>query len=116
MHAYAELQALSCFSFRRAASQPGELVRRAAELGYRAVAITDECSMAGIVRAWEAARECGIKLIVGSELRTTDGLHLVLLAPDQAAYGQICRLITIARRRAKKGGYQLERGDLEQDL
>src|SRR6056297_1512518 len=116
MHAYAELQTLSCFSFRRAASQPGELVRCAAELGYRAVAITDECSMAGIVRAWEAARECGIKLIVGSELRTTDGLHLVLLAPDQAAYGQICRLITIARRRAKKGGYQLERGDLEQDL
>ena len=116
MHAYAELQALSCFSFRRAASQPGELVRRAAELGYRAVAITDECSMAGIVRAWEAARECGIKLIVGSEVRTTDGLHLVLLAPDQEAYAQICRLITTARRRAKKGSYQVERGDLEQEL
>jgi len=116
MHAYAELHALSCFSFRRAASQPGELVRRAAELGYRAIAITDECSMAGIVRAWEAARNCGIKLIVGSELRTADGLHLVLLAPDQAAYAQICRLITTARRRADKGAYKLERGDLEQDL
>ena len=116
MHAYAELHALSCFSFRRAASQPGELVWRAAELGYRAIAITDECSMAGIVRAWEAARDCGIKLIVGSEVRTTDGLRLVLLAPDQAAYAQICRLITTARRRAKKGVYQLERGDLEQDL
>jgi len=116
MHAYVELQALSCFSFRRAASLPGELVRRAAELGYRAIAMTDECSMAGIVRAWEAARECGIKLIVGSEVRTADGLHLVLLAPDQAAYAQICRLITTARRRAKKGDYQLERGDLEQDL
>ena len=89
---------------------------RAAELGYRAIAITDECSMAGIVRAWEAARDCGIKLIVGSEVRTTDGLRLVLLAPDQAAYAQICRLITTARRRAKKGVYQLERGDLEQDL
>ena len=116
MHAYAELQALSCFSFRRAASQPAELVRRAAELGYSAIAITDECSMAGIVRAWEAARECGIKLIVGSDLRTVDGLHLVLLAPDQPAYAQICRLITTARRRATKGRYKLERGDLEQDL
>jgi len=116
MHAYAELHALSCFSFRRAASQPGELVQRAAGLGYKAVAITDECSMAGIVRAWEAARACGIKLIVGSEVRTTDGLHLVLLAPEQAAYAQICRLITTARRRANKGGYRLERGDLEQDL
>jgi len=113
---YAELHALSCFSFRRAASRPGEIVRRAAELGYRAIAITDECSMAGIVRAWEAARECGIKLIVGSEVRTADGLHLVLLAPDQAAYAQICRLITTARRRAEKGGYKLERGDLEQGL
>jgi len=113
---YAELHALSCFSFRRAASRPGEIVRRAAELGYRAVAITDECSMAGIVRAWETARECGIKLIVGSEMRTTDGLHLVLVAPDQAAYAQICRLITTARRRADKGRYRLERGDLDKDL
>ncbi|MEX2499773.1 MAG: error-prone DNA polymerase [Wenzhouxiangellaceae bacterium] len=116
MCAYAELHALSCFSFRRAAAQPGELVRRAAELGYRAIAITDECSMAGIVRAWEAARECGIKLIVGSEIRTRDGLHLVLLAPDQAAYAQICRLITMARRRTDKGQYRLERGDLDKDL
>ncbi|MBS3744023.1 MAG: error-prone DNA polymerase [Wenzhouxiangellaceae bacterium] len=116
MPVYAELHALSCFSFRRAASHPGELVRRAAELDYRAIAITDECSMAGIVRAWEAARGCAIKLVVGSEMRTDDGLHLVLLAPDQTAYAQICRLITIARRRAGKGRYRLQRSDLEQDL
>ena len=114
--AYAELHARSNFSFRRGASHPGELVRRAVELGYRAVAVTDECSMAGIVRAWEAARETGAHLIVGSELRTVDGLELVLLAPDQAAYAQICRLITRARRRAGKGGYRLERGDLDDDL
>ncbi|MGK7294409.1 MAG: error-prone DNA polymerase [Candidatus Wenzhouxiangella sp. M2_3B_020] len=114
--AYAELHARSNFSFRRGASHPGELVRRAAELGYRALAITDECSMAGIVRAWEAARECRLRLIVGSELRTVDGLHLVLLAPDQAAYGRICSLITRARRRAEKGSYRLERGDLESGL
>jgi len=113
---YAELHARSNFSFRRGASHPGELVGRAAELGYRAIAITDECSMAGIVRAWEAARECDIQLIVGTELRTTDGLELVLLATDQAAYGRICRLITRARRRAAKGRYRLERGDLERGL
>ncbi|MDT8449301.1 MAG: error-prone DNA polymerase, partial [Wenzhouxiangellaceae bacterium] len=113
---YAELHALSNFSFRRAASHPGELVRRAHELGYRAIALTDECSMAGIVRAWEAARECGIGLVVGSEFRTVDGLKLVLLAPDQPAYGRICRLITTARRRAAKGEYRLERGDLDRGL
>ena len=113
---YAELHARSNFSFRRGASHPAELVRRAAELGYRAIAITDECSMAGVVRAWEAARECAIRLIVGTELRTGDGLAVVLLAPDQAAYAQICRLITRARRRAPKGSYRLERGDLERDL
>ena len=109
---YAELHALSNFSFRRAVSHPGELVARAAELGYRAIAITDECSMAGIVRAWEAAREHGIRLVVGSEFRTVDGLHLVLLARDQPSYARICRLITTARRRAAKGEYRLERGDL----
>jgi error-prone DNA polymerase len=114
--AYAELHARSNFSFRRGASHPGELVRRAAELGYSALAVTDECSMAGIVRAWEAARETGVHLIVGSELRTDDGLTLVLLAPDQSAYAQICRLITRARRRADKGAYRLERSDLERDL
>ncbi len=113
---YAELHARSNFSFRRGASHPGELVRRAHELGYRAIAITDECSVAGIVRAWEAARECGIRLIAGSEMRTTDGMRLVLLAPDMRAWSQLCRLITTARRRAGKGCYRLERSDLEQDL
>jgi len=113
---YAELHALSNFSFRRAASHPRELIERAHVLDYRALALTDECSMAGIVRAWEAARETGLKLIVGSEMRTGDGLHLVLLAPDAAAYSQLCRLITTARRRAGKGRYILERADLDAGL
>jgi hypothetical protein len=65
--AYAELHCLSNFSFLRGASQPAELVQRAAELGYEALALTDECSVAGVVRAWEAAREHGLKLIIGSE-------------------------------------------------
>ncbi len=109
---YAELHALSAFSFRRACSEPGALVRRAAELGYRALAITDECSLAGVVRAHEAAREVGLPLIVGSECRFGPELTLVLLAPSQAAYSQLSRLITLARRRADKGQYQLRLDDL----
>jgi error-prone DNA polymerase len=113
---YAELHALSAFSFRRSAAQPGELVERAVALGYRALAITDECSMAGVVRAHEAARECGLQLIVGTEIIVDEGPHLVLLAPNQAAYTQICRLITTARRRAGKGAYRVLWEDLEKGL
>ncbi len=113
---YAELHCISNFSFLRGASHPGELVYQAYNLGYSALAITDECSMAGIVRAYEAAKECGLKLIVGSEFRTPDEMHVVLLAPTQAAYAQICKLITTARRRAEKGQYQLSRSDLGSGL
>ena len=76
---YAELHALSSFSFLRGASQPEELVAQAALLGYRALAITDECSLAGVVRAHVAAKEHGLALIIGSELRCADGLKLVAL-------------------------------------
>ncbi|MCP5144274.1 MAG: error-prone DNA polymerase [Gammaproteobacteria bacterium] len=103
--AYAELHCLSNFSFLRGASHPEELVRRAQALGYRAVALTDECSMAGVVRAHAAAEECGMHLIIGSELRLVDGTHLVLLAPEYPAYRALCTLITRARRRAEKGHY-----------
>ncbi len=113
---YAELHALSAFSFRRSAARPEALVERAAECGYSALAITDECSMAGVVRAHEAAREHGLRLIVGSEFRLEDDSRLVLLAPTRAAYAQICRLITITRRRAGKGSYRLEPEDLEAGL
>jgi error-prone DNA polymerase len=109
---YAELHCLSNFSFLRGASHPGELVYQAYNLGYTALAITDECSMAGIVRAYEAAKECGLKLIVGSELHTVDDLHVVLLAPTQRAYAQLCRLITNARRKTSKGEYQISKGEL----
>ena len=108
---YAELHCLSNFSFLRGASHPEELVERAAELGYAALAITDECSVAGVVRAHVAARERGLKLIVGSEFRLDDGLRCVLLATDRRGYGQLCRLITRARRAAPKGQYRLERED-----
>ncbi len=102
---YAELHCLTNFSFLRGASHPEELVARAAELGYAALAITDECSVAGVVRAHLAARERGLKLIVGSEFRLDDGLRCVLLATDRRGYGQLCRLITRARRAAPKGSY-----------
>ncbi len=111
---YAELHCLSNFSFLRGASRPEELVERAAKLGYAALAITDECSVAGVVRAHVAAREHGLKLIVGAEFRLEDGLRCVLLARDRAGYGRLCRLITRGRRAAKKGEYRLCRHDFEE--
>jgi error-prone DNA polymerase len=109
---YAELHCISNFTFLRGASHPAELVKRAAKLGYAALAITDECSVAGIVRAHVAAREVGLKLIVGAEFRLADGLHLVLLAMNREGYGQLCELITRGRRAAAKGGYRLEQADV----
>jgi len=111
--AYAELHCISNYSFLRGASHPEELVMQAAKLGYRAIAITDECTMAGIVKAHVAAKEHGIKLIIGSEFQLDDDLLLVLLAPNRTGYGQICNLITLARRRAEKGMYRLALKDLE---
>jgi error-prone DNA polymerase len=113
---YAELHCLSNFTFLRGASHPAELVTQAAALGYRALALTDECSVAGVVRAWEAAREHELALIVGSEFTLADGLRLVLLATDRAAYGRLCALITRGRRQAEKGHYRLTRDDLESGL
>ncbi|WP_207061037.1 error-prone DNA polymerase [Motiliproteus sp. SC1-56] len=109
---YAELHCLSNFSFLRGASHPEELVARALALEYRALALTDECSVAGVVRAWEAARGTALQLIIGSEFRL-EGETLVLLAPDRRAYAQLCTLISNARRRASKGSYQLEWQDFD---
>lgn len=103
--AYAELHCLSNFTFLRGASHPEELVRRADELGYAGIALTDECSLAGIVRAHMAARELQIRLLVGSEFRCQDGLNFVALAPNRAAYAALCELITRSRRQAVKGEY-----------
>ena len=116
MTAYAELHCISNFSFLRGASHPGELVNEAANLGYSALALTDECSMAGVVRAHQEAKQRNLSLIIGSEFHSTHNLHLVLLAPSQAAYAQICQLITLARSAAKKGTYQLSRNQLESGL
>ncbi len=111
--AYAELHALSNFSFQRGASSAAELFERAARLGYSALAITDECSLAGIVRALEASEASGVALIVGTEVQLDDGPKLVLLAGSQRAYSSICELITRGRRRSAKGAYALTRADVE---
>ncbi|TDJ46352.1 MAG: DNA polymerase III subunit alpha, partial [Gammaproteobacteria bacterium] len=113
---YAELHCISNFTFLRGASHPEELVRRAAELGYSAIALTDECSVAGVVRAHMTAGELDIRLIIGSEFRLQDGLRLVLLAMNRRGYAQLCRLITRGRRAAAKGSYSLCRDDLAEGL
>jgi error-prone DNA polymerase len=112
MAMYAELHALTNFSFLRCASHPYEMVAMAAELGYAAIALTDECSLAGVVRAHEEAKRRQIKLIVGAEFRCEDGLTVVALAQTRSGYGKLSRLITKARRAAPKGTYLLRREDL----
>lgn len=112
MSHYAELHCLSNFSFQRGASSAGELFERAARHGYRALAITDECSLSGIVRAWQASKETGLPLIVGSEMQVEQGPRVVLLVENLLGYQNLCSLMTQARRRALKGEYRLRRDDL----
>jgi error-prone DNA polymerase len=113
--AYAELFCQSNFSFLQGASHPQELVQRADFLAYQAIAITDECSVAGVVRAYTAIKEqqLSIKLIVGSLFKLNDEFSVILLCPNRQAYAELCRIITNARRRAVKGQYQLESWDLK---
>lgn len=113
---YAELHCLSNFTFLRGASKPEELVARAHELGYSALALTDECSLAGVVRAHEAAAERSLKLLIGSEFYLSDRLKFVVLAPNREAYGDLSALISVGRRAAKKGKYSLTREDVLRHL
>lgn len=110
---YAELFCQSHFSFLQGASSPEELVIQAHFLGYNALALTDECSVAGVVRAHTVIRDrqLPLKLIIGSMFRM-EGLQLVLLCPHRRAYAELCRIITNARKRAPKGEYQLSEWDL----
>lgn len=113
---YCELQCVSHYSFLRGASSPEQLVARAAKLGYASLAIVDECTMAGVVKAHLAAREAGLKLLIGSQfrIRPTDGsppFLVVALAMDRDGYGNLCEMITHARTRAPKGEYLLRPAD-----
>ena len=115
---YAELHCLSNFSFLRGASHAEELMVQARELGYAALAITDECSLAGVVRAHTAVRKIGggIKLLIGAEFTLDCGLRLVVIARNRAGYGRLSRLITRGRRKAQKGSYSLGRADVAEFL
>ena len=110
---YAELHCLSNFSFQRGASSARELFERAKRRGYDALAITDECSLAGIVRAWQASKDTGLPLIIGSEVQIEGGPKLVLLVENLTGYQALCQLITRARRRAE-GRYRALREDLSE--
>src|SRR4029079_683594 len=100
---YAELHCKTNFSFLEGSSHPSELVQQAAELGYRALAITDRNSLAGVVRAHITAKELKLPLVIGAEITPTDARPVILWAPDRASYGRLCRLITRGRRQAPKG-------------
>lgn len=116
---YAELWCLSNFSFLRGASFPEELVERAQHLGYEAIALTDECSMSGIVRAHVEAKERGMRLLVGSQFEVQPGdqvdvpFTLVVLACNLDGYGNLCEFITRLRRAAEKGTYTVGQNEIE---
>ena len=121
---YAELRSVSNFSFLRGASQPEELVERAKQLGYSALAIADECSLSGIVRAHVAAKKMGLKLLVGAQFAVDWGIattarttpfDLTVLACNLHGYGNLSQFITKLRRAAPKGTYRLDISNLTGD-
>ena len=112
MTRYAELQVTTNFSFLRGAAHPDELVLTAAALGHAAIAITDRNSFAGIVRAHHAAKQVGIRLVVGCRLDLSDGTSLLAFPEDRAAYGRLTRLLTLGKRRSPKGECHLEYADV----
>src|SRR5262245_4885 len=104
---YAELHCKTNFSFLQGASHADELVPRAADLGYRALAITDVNSLAGVVRAHAAAKTAGLKLLIGAEITPEDAPPVLLYATNAAGYRNLSKLITRGRRAARKGECQL---------
>ncbi|KKB76980.1 DNA polymerase [Devosia soli] len=110
---YAELQVTSHFSFLRGASSAEELFATASALGIEALAIADRNTVAGIVRAHEAAKTTGVRLIVGCRLDLVDGTSLLVYPTDRPAYGRLCRLLSLGKRRAGKGKCELHWRDVE---
>ena len=113
---YAELHCLSNFTFLRGASSPESLVAQAVALGYHALALTDECSLAGVVRAHLEAKKSDLKLLIGTELRIDPSdqpaYKIVLLAQHREGYGNLCEVITRGRTQAIKGQYLLRPHDI----
>jgi len=110
--AYCELQITSNFSFLEGASHPEELIERAAQLGYSAVALTDRNSFAGIVRAHIAAKKEGIRLIPACRLDLQDGPSLLAYPTDKEAYGRLSSLLTLGNLRTEKGKCKLYKADV----
>src|SRR6266566_4530422 len=110
---YAELQVTTHFSFLRGASSPEELFSAAALLGIKALGVTDRNSLAGLVRAHEAAKVSGVRLIVGCRLDLQCGTSLLVYPTDRAAYGRLCRLLTLGKTRAGKGQCHIDWSDVE---
>ena len=102
MSGYVELQCASHFSFLRGVSSAEELFATAAMLGMEALAVTDLNTLSGIVRAHEAARATGVRLIVGCRLHLRDGSELLVYPKDRPAYARLCRLLTVGKGRAGK--------------
>ena len=109
---YAELYAISNFTFLTGASHPEELVIRARELGLSAIAVTDRNSFAGIVRGHAAAKEIGVRYIVGVRLVLSDGGEILAYPENREAYGRLCRLLTTGKRRSEKGSCELHLSDV----
>jgi error-prone DNA polymerase len=109
---YAELQCTSHFSFLRGASSCDELFAQAAYLGIKEMAVVDRNSLAGIVRAHMAAKESGIRLIVGCRLDLTDGMSILIYPTDRPAYARLCRLLSLGKRRGGKAQCKLDWSDL----
>lgn len=109
---YAELEVTSHFSFLRGASSAEELFAQAAVLGIEAIAVADRNSLAGIVRAHEAAKTTGVRLVVGCRLDLVDGTSVLVYPADKAAYARLCRLLSLGKSRAGKGKCHLEWADL----
>jgi error-prone DNA polymerase len=109
---YVELQCASHFSFLRGASSCEELFDEAARLGIEALAITDRNSLAGIVRAHEAAKATGVRLIVGCRLDLTDGMSVLVYPIDRPAYARLCRLLSLGKKRGGKARCSLDWSDI----
>lgn len=109
---YTELQITTNFTFLRGASHPEELVEQAMALGYKEIAITDRNSFAGIVRAYSAAKNKGIRIIPGCRLDLQDGFSLLAYPTNRAAYSLLSNLLTVGNRRAEKGECHLYKKDV----
>src|ERR1700704_4248847 len=110
---YADLQVTTHFSFLRGVSSPEELFSAAALLGIKALGVVDRNSLAGMVRAHEAAKVTGVRLIVGCRIDLQCGTSLLIYPTDRAAYGRLCRLLTVGKTRAGKGQCHLDWPDVE---